>query len=400
MVVHLIHPGKAPPWREDDVPLERRGISATWLFELVAGVQERFNEPRARAIVEAERAEGHNKAGLYGRHDMPDMRVPTIPNVVYLNAHGFVTRSVKPVTEETKVPLYALVPEEFRGPPDTFVSHAWNALLVGPSRQRIGTLDALKALGDKYVWIDFICYNQHVFDDISRDMLRIMEAIGHVSVCATPMPIYNRAWCLWELYCAQQAGTGLDLRVCPGFRNDKILSVNGLYRSFKGLENARSSSARDQQTIHDAFIQKYGGVEQANAALNALIEEKFSGAWHELQPRDGPLEFSPTPFVADQKTIARGFHEPYWLPGFLDSDVYGSDKSVGELFVYGGVYAGSLAEMQVALDRMGPQEAEFARAIANKDLGAVRALLRAGLPPGHADRGPRANRRGGPSRRA
>src|SRR5262249_46645995 len=116
-------------------------------------------------------------------------------------------------------------------------------------------------------------------------------------------------------------------------------------------------------------------------ALTALIEDKFSGTWHELQPREGPLEFNPTPFIADQKTVARGFHEPYWLPGFLDSNVFGSDQSVRELFVDGGVYAGAMAETQVAFDRASPQEAAFAEAMVRKDADMVRNLLSHGLSP-------------------
>jgi hypothetical protein len=117
----------------------------------VRSVSAEVNAPRYQAIREAEYAESHNKAGLWGRHDQPDLPIPEIPPYYFLNTHGLVNRVIKPLTASIKAPLYAVVPEQFRGRPTTFVSHTWSSLLMGPDRQRIGTLDALERSDAEFV---------------------------------------------------------------------------------------------------------------------------------------------------------------------------------------------------------------------------------------------------------
>ena len=92
------------------------------------------------------------------------------------------------MTKDIGGPLFALVPPEHRGRPTQFISHTWKSLLIGPQRQRIGTLDALYEKEDKFVWIDFACYNQHTVQpkNISADMFGVINAIGwHLTVAVS-----------------------------------------------------------------------------------------------------------------------------------------------------------------------------------------------------------------------
>ena len=376
------------PWDDRAVPLEARGVSPRWILDFVRGALDEVNRPRRDAIELAERARSHNRAGLWGMHDQPDMPEPAIPPCSFLTTHGLVSRVVKPLTLSRRAPLYALVPDEFRGPPTTFVSHTWSSLLLGPEQQPIGTLDALDDCGHEFVWIDFACYNQHTFEAIATDMLRVIGAIGSVSVCATPTPIYTRSWCLWELLCGHRAESRISLVVHPGFRNDKIMSVNALYRSFRGIDTARSSVARDAEVIRNECVAHFGSVERADAEFEALIREKFSGSWHELQDRNERMQFSPTPWVAGAGGVAPAAFEPYFEPGLMESRIFGSDQTVRDAFAEAGVYLHSADAEHVTRERtqgvwesLGERTQSFFAAIVSRDAEAVKEHLALGTEP-------------------
>jgi hypothetical protein len=159
----ILSAAEAEPWCEDKVSPSDRGVSLHWLFTLVASLQAGVNEPRRLAIEQGDRARSHNKAGRWGRHDMPDMEIPEIPRNYFLNTHGLVSQFIAPLTQDIRGPLFALVPPEHRGRPTAFISHTWNSLLIGPQQQRIGTLDAVIEEKDEFVWIDFACRTEDHF---------------------------------------------------------------------------------------------------------------------------------------------------------------------------------------------------------------------------------------------
>jgi hypothetical protein len=375
-------------WRDDAVPLEKRGVSRDWVCGFVRALQHDINVERIAAIERAEQAEDHNKAGRYGLHSGPDLPMPEIPPFYFLDCHGLVNRIIKPLTDPLKAPLYALVPDEYRGPPTTFVSHTWSSLLSGPDRQRIGMLDALDHCEDEFVWLDFVCYNQHTFEAIAADMLRVVEVIGRVSVCATPTPIFGRSWCLWELLCAHRMKAEVVLLVRPGYRNDKILAVNALYRSFKGIGNARATTPTDQVTIYRQCVAHFGSKERADAEIEQIIKERFASHWFELQDRDEALKFSASPWIAGTEGQTPAAFQPYYLPGLLEATVYGGESTVLELFADAGVYLGEEAEASAAQIKQekawcasGQNLQDLFQCIIRGDEAAVKRQLKLGCDP-------------------
>jgi hypothetical protein len=343
----LLADADVPGWHEESVPIETRGVSLSWLTRFVDDVQSYVNRG-VQAPPEFFRSKKFTPA-----REVP---VPVDASVYrFLNTHGLVSQIVKPLTEATRAPLFAFVPEKFRGRPDNFVSHTWNSLLRGPERQRIGTIDALcdMATGDKdtYVWIDFICYNQHVVASISNDMCEVIATIGSLLIAATPTPLFTRSWCLWELLSAHRFGATIDFRVLSsGYRNDKILAVNSLYRSFRGIENARSVSARDQAEIYDGLVAYFGSGGAANEGIQKLVEEKFADPWFELQPRAPGLQYSPLPWVWTQARRSERSASPFFLSSLLASGLLGSDWSVGELFKESGLKVVAPAQLDEIID--------------------------------------------------
>jgi ankyrin repeat protein len=347
--------------------LQSRGVSLQWLVRFIRQLQQDINGGREMP-----------RTALLGFGD----RIP----YSFLTTHSLVGQIVHPLTKPTQAPLYALVPEAYRGTPDVFVSHTWTSLLVGPALQRIGSLDALEPLGNKFVWIDFVSYNQHTFKSVIKDMRAVIEKAGRLVVSSTPIPIYCRSWCLWELFCAMKVGVPVELAVCRGYRNDKILSVNALYRSFTGINAARSSNATDQQAIYQAFLDQYGTEEQANAAIEKLIRDQFSHRWYELQTGSADLTFSPTPWVADTEGTTRERTQPFFLPGLLDSEDFHSGRTIRQVFADAGVYlaqkdqlAVELGKAEQALQAANVDYRDFYSAILTGDARAVELGIRAGI---------------------
>jgi hypothetical protein len=371
MGFRILSPSEAGSWREENMPLAQRGVSLHWLYEFVSLLQGSINEPRWVAIEQGKRAREHNEARRRGRHDMPDMETPELPPNHFLNTHALVSRFIAPSTTTLRAPLFALVPPENRGSPTAFISHTWNSLLIGPERQRIGTLDAVFGEEDEFVWIDFACYNQHVYEDISGDMLDVINTIGKLVVAVTPTPVYNRSWCLWELYGADAIGFTPELRVYHGYRNDKVQSVNALYRSFSGIESARSTKPEDERSILSAFIARHGSVEKANAAINAMLERQLGSGWHELQSRHEPLKFSPGPWIADPQGDTLRAYDAYWEPGLMDSLVYGGKETIRELFARASVNIGAHESDLLSLQKDNPAYLRFIEALKNEDIDSI-----------------------------
>ena len=309
------------------------------------------------------------------------------PGTRLLNVRSLVDHFVLPLTSALRAPMWAFVPAKHRGLPDFFVSHTWNSLLLGPPRQAIGTLDAIEHL-DHYVWIDFVAYNQHTIESIPADMEAVIGEIGKVIFAGTPVPTLGRIWCLWELLCANRTGTDFDIAIRPGFRNDKILAVNTLYRSFVGVEKAVATKPEDLKIISDEVLAQFGSAEAANEHFDRVLRERFSGSWYELRERDQHLGFRPWAWLAEQtpggeKLAKRRVREtdPYYGAGIRESVIYGSQQSTFDLLIEAGLNVSP--EEMVAHEFRTSSEAEIALAEAARHRRSrqCRELLELGIDP-------------------
>ncbi|HEV8367539.1 MAG TPA: ankyrin repeat domain-containing protein [Pyrinomonadaceae bacterium] len=377
-------------WSESDVPLAERGVRVSWLIGMVRGLLEDINRPRGQAIVEAERAISHNKAGMWGLHDQPDMTIPTIPESALLNVRSLVDHFVVPLTTVLQAPLWAYVPREHCGPPDSFVSHTWNSLLLGPPQQPIGTLDAIEHL-DHSVWIDFVAYNQHSIESIPKDMEAVIGEIGKVVFAGTPVPTLNRIWCLWELLCANRTGTDFDIAIKPGYRNDKILAVNTLYRSFIGVEKAVATKQKDLEVITNEVVSQFGSAEAANKHLDQTLRERFSGSWYELRERDQHLDFRPWPWMYEQMEggdalakVPSRESDPHYGAGIRDTVIYGSHKTTFDLLIESGLKVSNTDMVEHQIHTSSEDEIALFEAVEQGDLARVRELLKLGTDPDQA----------------
>ena len=114
-----------------------------------------------------------------------------------------------PMTKKIKGPLLAFVPEEHRGPPRVFVSHAWSAHVYTPA-YKFGTLQAVspqelresKKSSFGLIWFATISTQT---SRLHQDMAQVIGKIGRIAFPITPTPLFDRIWCLWELLCAAKS---------------------------------------------------------------------------------------------------------------------------------------------------------------------------------------------------
>jgi hypothetical protein len=178
------------------------------------------------------------------------------------------------------------------GIPDVFISHAWKYKFRD-------FVDALVSYfgKDTYVWLDFVCCNQHKaasypFEWWTGSFKSAISSIGKtVMVLApwnNPIPL-TRGWCIWELYSTiDSEGCEFDITMTPeserAFMND--IDTNPTVEISKMLgtidcANSECFKEEDKTGIHSAVKKNHwiSGNEQKNIRSitglgNSKIQER------------------------------------------------------------------------------------------------------------------------------
>jgi hypothetical protein len=271
-------------WDDASVPLEKRGIRLTWFLELIRSITWHANAPRREALKAEEQAEYQRRASIHF-DNVPWPDAVHIPDQVAYKTREFVGQYVLQKTATVRGPLYALAPASARGEPGRFVSHAWDSHLYIEGHM-FGLIDAIDGNGiagvkDEFIWIDMVCYNQHSNLQVAPDMQRVLGAIGKIAFPITPIPLFDRIWCLWELLCAARVDADIQFCAAPGFRTDKRVMVNDFIRAFSSVQNARASISADREVILREIVAHFGSLEQADVYIRDLLDKGLSNAWFE-----------------------------------------------------------------------------------------------------------------------
>lgn len=276
-------------WQEHSVPLHERGVRLSWLIAFVESIYRNTDEPLLKIYNEQyreyERALAQQKASISG----PWANIPWIeavhpqePKLLELTTRTLVADYIIPLTESIKAPLYARVPPSERGKPDTFLSHAWDAVALAKEGGGYGTLDAFRGLnivdnsgvGKTFVWIDIICYNQHKVaeDTIAFDMEAVLKSIGKIAFAVTPVTLFDRIWCLWELLCASRCKCENKFYVAPTFRMEQRIMVNKFFDAFTSVSFARATKQEDLDKLLNAIIAHFRSTTAADKYILKLMK--------------------------------------------------------------------------------------------------------------------------------
>jgi len=118
----------------------------------------------------------------------------------------------------------------------------------------------------------------------------VIGAIGKIAFPITPIPLFDRIWCLWELLCAARVDAKMQFCAAPGFRMDKRIMVNDFIRAFTSVENARASVSADREVILREIAGHFGSLGQADEYIRDLLDKGLSDRWFEkyLDPEVRP----------------------------------------------------------------------------------------------------------------
>lgn len=266
-----LQPDDPEAWSSASPPLHERGVRLDWLIGFLKEV-----DSQRRLIVD--RHEDQRRASIhFDAVPWPEALPPEATGD--LNGEIVALDVVRPMTARAKAPLYARVPEEHRGRPDVFVSHAWANPLIGGS-----AFASLYALASPYrshgpatfVWLDLVCYNQHRPEAIADDMRSVIHHIGRVALPVINAVPFTRLWCLWELLCAFTTKAEITVWEANGSVYDLGLVARTFEETFVSVTRARTRLAADRRHILDAMVDTFGSLEAADRSVRQLVLEQLS----------------------------------------------------------------------------------------------------------------------------
>lgn len=161
----LLRPFDGEVWDEASVPLGERGVRLSWLIGFARAVWWHANARRWAALGAEDRARKQEEAARLGPWDVPYPDPVHVPEEVIPITRALVADWIISQTAASRAPLYALIPDDARGAPQRFVSHAWDSHLYSPvmRESRTGPAALINALDgnvkEEFVWIDICCYN-------------------------------------------------------------------------------------------------------------------------------------------------------------------------------------------------------------------------------------------------
>ena len=241
-----------------------------WLNDFVWEVHREWREV-------LERHEQQRRANVWFDH-VPSPSPLPFPADQEMTSEFLVPNVIRPMTKALAAPLFGLVPDEYRGRPDLFVSHAWSNPLVGNAFAELEALGApYSGRGTaNYVWLDVVCYNQHRVEAVAADMKAIVKSIGRVGIPMINSVPFSRLWCLWELLCAHVCQAPVVIYEANGSAYDLGYLARRFHEEFNSVEQAATAIPSDREQIINAMIATFGSLQTADDHIRQLVTGMLS----------------------------------------------------------------------------------------------------------------------------
>ena len=212
---------------------------------------------------------------------------------------------VCPLTEKFKTSLWDLIPDEYCGTPDTFVSYAWTSSLDNIA-QACCTNEHVR-----YVWIDFVCVCQHSDSEKNKQEVakigNVVKAVGSTLLCLDKdARALSRSWVLYEIVHSKRiivaffGRSGRSIASRSGVTDlrkikERADALNYVLRVLKRclgngdfekrtVRCARTEAyfEKDRRMILELVIDRFGSYEKADRYIIKLI---FGGLVRYLEER-------------------------------------------------------------------------------------------------------------------
>jgi hypothetical protein len=185
----------------------------------------------------------------------------------------FIRDYVIPRTTAERIPLYARVPAQYRGPPSRFISHAWSDRFYGEHGTGLIGILEYKVPLEEFVWVDFACHNQHHIEQVPKDLHQSIAAIGAVDFCIDSPVLLTRSWCVYEFLTSHDVHARVSVHMAGGHRADQHAAIKRAIEAFTSLQDAQSTQASDKQAIDEQVLRRFRKFELADRRVRALLDK-------------------------------------------------------------------------------------------------------------------------------
>lgn len=190
-----------------------------------------------------------------------------------LTTRDVIERVVIPLTKPQCLPLFSYVPDEFRGRPRHFLSHAWNDYFLRPFGFGLISILDYRFRPDDCVWIDFVCHNQHEQELLPEQLQATISRVGSVQFLINEPILFTRSWCIYELLQAHLTKADMQIQVAGGAPDDHIFKAEEAIKNFTSTQRARASKKEDKRAIDREIIRVFGRIENADAVVRTLLSK-------------------------------------------------------------------------------------------------------------------------------
>ncbi|MEA3212684.1 MAG: hypothetical protein QOE70_5741 [Chthoniobacter sp.] len=181
----------------------------------------------------------------------------------------FIANVVVPITAAAKVSWWAVVPNEYRGKCNAFVSHAWYDMFIRENPRGVALTLALEADRDPelFFWMDAFCLNQHTeITGLTPTLHKTLQEAGTVYVTISDYALFDRSWCMYELASAiRMDGVTLCARV-----GKPACSLEDYYSGQP--QSAQAFDKRDKEQIDATILKEYGSWDEFDKLLYHFVE--------------------------------------------------------------------------------------------------------------------------------
>jgi hypothetical protein len=253
-------PVSSSVWHDSDVPLEQRGIDGKFWYQFFHEVQDyRQHLNQAHEL-------------SFWRDNVPDPPEWTPRMQQDLNSRLLVADHIVPWTKSMSAPLYARIPEDCRGQPNTFISYSWDAPFLASG---YGILYAVKEHlkdGD-FVWMDAFCHNQHRVGSVAPQMEKVIDRVQRLLLPMSQPPWFERCWCIWEVLCAFRANKQIVFIEYDRKDRDMYRMRKYFLSQFRSMSLAETSVAEDKALILQQAQDVFGSIDAADKYLLSKMNE-------------------------------------------------------------------------------------------------------------------------------
>lgn len=178
-----------------------------------------------------------------------------------------VEEMILPDTIFKKQSYFTLIPEDKKGKPNIFISHAWDDIFYCEIAGS-GIISILESIDHSlFVW-DIFCINQYMLEQVPQKLSYVINNVETLLIVIHEPIWSSRSWCIFELIQAKKHNKEIVLKISPDIWRFLCLSNDFFNSTFR---NAESTKIEDKKMIDKIILNEFGSFENADNIFKECI---------------------------------------------------------------------------------------------------------------------------------